>query len=64
MKLVPVLLVMLTTLAACNKDKFKTEPQVEIKSLSPKEETKGQIFSLNATIRDQEGDLQDSVYLG
>jgi hypothetical protein len=63
MKLVPVLLVMLITLAACNKDKFKTEPQVEIKSLSPKEVTKGQIFSLNATIRDQEGDLQDSVYL-
>ena len=51
------------SLLACDKDKFKTEPQVEIKSLSPSEVRKGDIFSLRAVIRDKEGDLQDSVYL-
>ncbi|HVK97148.1 MAG TPA: hypothetical protein VM368_04990 [Flavisolibacter sp.] len=50
-------------LIACSKDKFKTEPQVEIKSLSPSEVRKGGFFSLNAVVRDKEGDLQDSVYL-
>ena len=48
---------------ACSKDKFKTEPQVEIKSLAPSEVRKGELFSLRAIVRDKEGDLQDSVLL-
>jgi hypothetical protein len=56
-------LILVVSLTACDKDKFKTEPQVEIKSLSPESVQKGQIFSLNATVRDQEGDLQDSILL-
>jgi len=47
--------------AACSKDKFKTVPQVEIKSFGPEEVTKGQIIRLQARVTDKEGDLQDSV---
>jgi hypothetical protein len=63
MKRVLAFMVLVAFLTACGKDKFKTEPQVEIKSLSPDAVLKGQIFSLNATVRDQEGDLQDSLLL-
>ncbi len=52
---------MATVFAACNKDKFKTEPQVEIKSFGPEVVTKGQLIRLNASVTDKEGDLQDSV---
>jgi hypothetical protein len=58
-----VFCVLLSSLAACNKDKFKTQPQVTINSLNPSEVTKGQIFTLNATVTDQEGDLQNKVLL-
>jgi hypothetical protein len=47
--------------AACSKDKFKTVPQVEIKSFGPEQVTKGQIIRLQARVTDKEGDLQDSV---
>ena len=47
--------------AACSKDKFKTVPQVEIKSFGPEQVTKGQLIRLVATVTDKEGDLQDSV---
>src|SRR5215204_4684070 len=50
-----------TTVAACTKDKFKTIPQVEIKSFGPDEVFKGQLIHLNANVTDKEGDLQDSV---
>jgi hypothetical protein len=45
----------------CTKDKFKTEPQVEIKSLAPDEVFNDGYFSLRALIRDKEGDLQDTI---
>lgn len=51
------------SLFACNKDKFKTEPQVEIKSLGPSEVRKGDVFTFRAVVNDKEGDLQDSVLL-
>ena len=47
--------------ASCGKDKFKTVPQVEIKSFGPEEVTKGQLIRLTAAVTDKEGDLQDSV---
>ncbi|RYZ26730.1 MAG: hypothetical protein EOO10_14735 [Chitinophagaceae bacterium] len=50
-----------TAFAACSKDKFKTVPQVEIKSFGPEQVTKGQIIRLQARVTDKEGDLQDSV---
>lgn len=49
-------------LVACSKDKFKTQPQVEIKEFGPDDEiTLGETFTLRAIVRDKEGDLQDSV---
>ncbi len=47
---------------ACNKDKFKTEPQVEIKSISPGTVSSGDIISVKGKYTDNEGDL-DSVLL-
>ena len=52
---------MATVFAACSKDKFKTVPQVEIKSFGPEQVTKGQLIRLQARVTDKEGDLQDSV---
>lgn len=63
MKRLLVFCVLGMAVVACNKDKFKTEPQVEIKSFGPKEVFKDGIFTLKATIKDKEGDLQDSVKL-
>lgn len=51
------------TLIACTKNKFKTQPQIEIKSLSPSQVYKGTIFNFKAIVRDKEGDLKDSVLL-
>ncbi len=50
-------------LAACNKDKFKTQPTVTINSFGPAQVNLGDAFTLNATVTDKEGDLQDSVLL-
>lgn len=61
MKRLLLLLVLTSALAACNKDKFKTVPQVSIDSFGPAEVRKGDIMQLTATITDQEGDVQDSV---
>jgi hypothetical protein len=55
--------VLILALVACDKDKFKTEPQVEIKSFGPSEVNKGEFFTFRAVVRDQEGDLLDSVLL-
>ena len=52
---------MFTLLAmACNKDKFTTEPQVEIISISPEVVVSGNIITIEARYTDDEGDL-DSV---
>jgi hypothetical protein len=61
MKRIIVFCVLASVLGACNKDKFKTQPQVTINSFNPSEANVGAIVSLNATIRDKEGDLQDSL---
>ncbi len=58
--LLPVLV--LFVLAACNKDKFKTEPQVDIKSISPGTVRNGDVISLKGKYTDDEGDL-DSVFV-
>ncbi len=46
---------------ACTKDKFKTQPQVEIKSFGPDVIPNKGTFSLRAIVRDKEGDLQDTI---
>jgi hypothetical protein len=63
MKRILIFCVVATVVLSCGKDNFKTEPQVEIKSLDPKEVNKGEVFTLRAIARDKEGDIQDSVLL-
>ena len=50
-----VLIVLVVIATACNKDKFTTEPQVEVKSITPE-------TVLKAKYTDDEGDL-DSAYV-
>ncbi|HEU4471343.1 MAG TPA: hypothetical protein VFR58_09680 [Flavisolibacter sp.] len=47
----------------CSKDKFETVPQVEINSLEPGEVQNDGFFNLRATVRDKEGDLQDTIIM-
>ena len=61
MKKIAVLLFAVTALFACNKDKFKTQPQVEIKSFGPEVVPNKGTFSLRAIVRDKEGDLKDTI---
>ncbi len=63
MKRLIIFCALATVIFACDKDKFKTEPSVEIKSLSPDEVRKGQLITLRAIVRDKEGDTKDSVFL-
>ena len=49
-------------LVSCSKDKFTTEPQVEIKSITPTTVVSGNIITMKGQYTDQEGDL-DSVLL-
>jgi hypothetical protein len=54
--------VCLFLVTACNKDKFKTEPQVDIKSISPGTVFSGNVISMKGKYTDDEGDL-DSFLL-
>ena len=63
MKKIIIFCALATVIIACNKDKFKTEPQVEIKSLSPDKAYKGDLITLRAIVRDKEGDIKDSVFV-
>jgi hypothetical protein len=63
MKRILIFCALATVIFACDKDKFKTEPQVEIKSLNPDEARKGDIITLRAIVRDKEGDTKDSVFV-
>ena len=63
MKRIIVFCALAFVVIACNKDKFKTEPQVEIISLSPDEAFKGDIITFRAIVRDKEGDTKDSVFV-
>src|SRR5689334_1385657 len=63
MKRIFVFLLLIPVLFSCNKNKFKTQPQVQIKSFGPSEVFAGENFTLDANVTDKEGDLQDSVIL-
>jgi hypothetical protein len=58
----PVIAAILFVLIACNKDKFTTIPQVEIKSISPTTVTSGSILNMKGQFTDDEGDL-DSILI-
>lgn len=64
MKLTAAFLVIaLVVLASCGKDKFTTEPQLKYKSISPTTAIKSNIINYNVSFTDDEGDIQDSVFL-
>lgn len=48
-------------MAGCNKDKFTTEPQVEVKSIQPSTVTNGAIIRLLSDYTDDEGDLDSAL---
>ncbi|MCX8020900.1 MAG: hypothetical protein N2747_10445, partial [Chitinophagaceae bacterium] len=62
MKRLALFVLALWILTACNKDKFKTEPQVKIISISPTYIARGNVFSIKGSYTDNEGDL-DSLFL-
>lgn len=49
-------------LLACNKDKFTTQPQVKIKSITPSVVVNGNIINLKGSYTDQEGDI-DTIFV-
>jgi hypothetical protein len=55
-------IVLLCFITACDKDKFKTEPQVEINAISPSTVFSGDVISIEGKYWDDEGDL-DSFYI-
>ncbi len=58
-----VLTVLVVIVTACNKDKFTSKPQVEVKSISPSDTVySGNIITLKGKFTDDEGDL-DSTYV-
>lgn len=56
-------LVLIAFITACNKDKFKTEPQIESKSISPETVFQGNAVYYTGKYTDEEGDI-DSVLVG
>ena len=61
MKLFPILIAAIVVIAAaCNKDKFTSTPQVEIKSISPGVVFSGDVIKVKGKYTDKEGDL-DSI---
>lgn len=61
MKLLQVSIALIVIIIiACNKDKFTTTPQVEIKSISPENVVSGNLIEVKGKYTDKEGNL-DSV---
>src|SRR5689334_6851471 len=53
---------LIIVILSCNKDKFTTEPQVKVKSISPNTVFQGDILELKGKFTDDEGDI-DSIYI-
>ena len=58
--ILPLLLAIL--IVSCSKDKFKTEPQVTIKSITPSTVFSGDVITIKGDYTDDEGDV-DSVLI-
>jgi hypothetical protein len=56
-----ILLPTLILLAACTKNKFTTDPQVTVKSVSPGEVNFGDILTIDAKFTDKEGDIDSAL---
>jgi hypothetical protein len=57
-----LLVSLLLLMMACSKDKFTSEPQVQVNSIQPSVVVSGNVIKLLASYTDQEGDL-DSIYI-
>lgn len=57
-----LLTVLLVLISGCNKDKFTTEPKVEIKSIKPETVFSGDYINVKGEYTDDEGDL-DSILI-
>ena len=53
---------LILVMIACKKDKFTTEPQVTVKSISPGSVSQGNLIKMKAKFTDDEGDL-DSIFI-
>ena len=63
MKIVVFLVAILAIIVlSCNKNKFTTTPQVNVKSISPNTVFQGDIIELKGKFTDDEGDV-DSIYI-
>lgn len=60
MKFRQLMIAALVILAACNKDKFTSAPQIDIKSISPETVVSGNLITVKGKYTDKEGNL-DSV---
>lgn len=55
-------LLLATLIVSCNKDKFKTEPQVHVKSITPSIVVSGNVITIKGDYTDDEGDV-DSILI-
>lgn len=53
----------ITFLAACTKDTFKTKPQLSFKSVNTNVLSRGQNLVFTIEVTDAEGDIQDSMFI-
>jgi len=60
-QIIPVFLILIIT--ACSKDKFTTEPQIEIKSMSTEVVPANSGIRFTIEFRDKEGDMNDSLFV-
>lgn len=65
MKFPLVFAIVLLTIAAlsCGKDKFKTKPQIEIKSINNNVIARNQTLTIQLRFTDKEGDLADGKFV-
>lgn len=60
-QIIPIAFILI--IAACSKDKFTTEPQIEIKSMSTDVVPPNSGIRFTIEFRDKEGDMNDSLFV-
>jgi len=63
MKKIFLIAIVVGALIACNKDKFKTQPQIEITSYNTKEVSPGQDMVIQLKFTDKEGDISNGTFI-
>ena len=57
------LVLIIAVVASCGKDKFKTQPQIEIKSINKKTIGRQDILTIRLRFTDKEGDLANGKFV-